>query len=1483
MKQKRVLLCLIILLSFSSIPAYAYYQQYYENFDHGIPDRILWQNTMPGPTPGTIVSSTIDDTYAITTDSYSGKYALNVTRRGADHYGGVRFRMGDEYTNPTIAYWYGWMKLTENIPTTSFLVGGITTYSEDDGLILGNSGGTVYFGLKTYNGAVQWDLNTTGPTLALEQWAFVVVGVNSTSDLCTLWVNDTQVLQKSILNADTIERYFYGLIAGQSASEPHASIILDDVGVDLETQPTMPVQNSIPLYDKERVNTTIVGVAAKYSVEVQTHGSPINRVIIQTNNTGVSVNTTYTSLNASDSSVDGRWLKVEHPFTVNTTSGNRVDFQAFAYSETVGSNQTTYSIETTPALATNSLLYFDGMNIKKVSDDSVITLTGGNYPYMLDSGVYPDGSWVVYGGTEGGQAFSTLAVNQTLDMMSLWRMNTVRLLLNIQGWKDLAERATYISNIKEICKQAENRSMYVVLSPWSVDITDGQGGLPYPPDNGANGTAVLADEDAVVAWWGSVAEELKDCGTVIYDTYNEPQAMRWSYKSDGSLNKDMDRWLWENQRYIDEIRRYVDAPVFVEVSYGEDMLWVLWAREMLDGPNIGYSGHLYSNNNFDNQNARTKPQIQTHLISDHYYNVTQTWCEVLYVGEWGHSLWAVDQTAEALKWRYVLEYMRDWNISWCEWNWRGSGTQWDMTSGTGFPQDPKQPMGRWLWNITSTNFTDATPEMWLFSAGSASIDAKNTGAYYLNDITATSTWYEANKTLSVTPSVSIDTVDFSTSYEAATFGDDGWTGTTTGAGCAVSKSTGWFTDGAKSGNSSLGAWVNSALWYKTISTNELYVLTQFNTSGWAWSDSARTIEYIRLQETVGYNLNLGLGIVEVGAGVGNWQLRFYNDTAVGLSTYTNATALPVADTAYKLKVHIKTGNGDGEVQGWIDDVLTFNYTGLENDDPNGGVITRLSVGQNMGDGNNAVTNALFDETQYDTNDPENLPPQSGYIYVFPDYLPDYAYHYTKDGQTFYKLSPLIETDNYLIDIPIDTNDTVKLFDGYFYPYTVGTQNTAYAAAGNVSIYNASWPIREITYTGGSTFNLTNYVPATSSNTITINTTASNGVSLVEYANGTNISFDYYSGNNTARFTVTGSGNVSVIIYLALPPNAPSWYSPANDTRYDPSDTVTLYWNFTDPDPGASQSAYEVELDNDVAFGSPEVDTGKTTSGNEYYLITLPGGIDLYYIRVRTWDDVDIMGAWNESKQIIVDRVDITLTAVDDRINVGATGVINTVGVFNYDGTPWAGVATLNDTLTKATVDIYWYTTASITDPTHGLSGFLSGNESIIFDQVIINTLTVNDAAPEVGDTVTFTATASLRYDGHVLNGSAPFLDTLTLRTNAGQNIAMTYNGLTWTGTHTEAAAVTRIVNTPGAVDETTYDIDNLSMNGNSVPVTWGVLYDTEGLIDPSIEILIQFIPLIALVFGLEAWNQGVIGSRLLAFVILIAVLSVLASAFNLMG
>ena len=87
-------------------------------------------------------------------------------------------------------------------------------------------------------------------------------------------------------------------------------------------------------------------------------------------------------------------------------------------------------------------------------------------------------------------------------------------------------------------------------------------------------------------------------------------------------------------------------------------------------------------------------------------------------------------------------------------------------------------------------------------------------------------------------------------------------------------------------------------------------------------------------------------------------------------------------------------------------------------------------------------------------------------------------------------------------------------------------------------------------------------------------------------------------------------------------------------------------------------------------------------------------------------------------------------------------------------------------------------------------------------------------------------------------------------------------------------------------DTVTYNaatnIATVTTTGNGVLVTLD--YATVGsLLAPSINIMIYFIPIIAMLVGLEANKQGIIGNRLFVFVVLIAALAVVAAALRILG
>ncbi|MCL6454375.1 MAG: hypothetical protein K6T78_12255 [Alicyclobacillus sp.] len=93
-----------------------------------------------------------------------------------------------------------------------------------------------------------------------------------------------------------------------------------------------------------------------------------------------------------------------------------------------------------------------------------------------------------------------------------------------------------------------------------------------------------------------------------------------------------------------------------------------------------------------------------------------------------------------------------------------------------------------------------------------------------------------------------------------------------------------------------------------------------------------------------------------------------------------------------------------------------------------------------------------------------------------------------------------------------------------------------------------------------------------------------------------------------------------------PPNAPILVSQPN---FDATTAQTLTWQFSDPDAGDSQSAYQLQI-LDTAAGTNVVDTGKVASTASSYALaanTLTNGKQ-YQWRVTTWDSSGEQGPWS---------------------------------------------------------------------------------------------------------------------------------------------------------------------------------------------------------------------------------------------------------------
>jgi len=112
-------------------------------------------------------------------------------------------------------------------------------------------------------------------------------------------------------------------------------------------------------------------------------------------------------------------------------------------------------------------------------------------------------------------------------------------------------------------------------------------------------------------------------------------------------------------------------------------------------------------------------------------------------------------------------------------------------------------------------------------------------------------------------------------------------------------------------------------------------------------------------------------------------------------------------------------------------------------------------------------------------------------------------------------------------------------------------------------------------------------------------------------------------------TISRSTTVTVTVpVINQPPSATNLKVVQPD--YCLSGPASIFsWTFTDPDPGDTQSAYRVQVDNNSNFSSPEDDSGKVTSNSNSYA-TILGKLEYnntYYWRLKVWDSKDADSNW----------------------------------------------------------------------------------------------------------------------------------------------------------------------------------------------------------------------------------------------------------------
>lgn len=341
-----------------------------------------------------------------------------------------------------------------------------------------------------------------------------------------------------------------------------------------------------------------------------------------------------------------------------------------------------------------SPLHVEGRYIKDVLNNTIY-LRGVNWEGYND-GTSRYGNWPEPGSTTPLTRYSWDDARPRAHYRVLrdeWGANAMRWLINIQDWLENTAAPTpenptagYRDHIRRGIELAQEYGIYIILAPWRV-----QGGtdwnndpLPYPPYT-HTGTSIIADQQAFIDFWVSVATELRDLPNWLIDPYNEPHMVT-------GATHDTDRATWFDviSRLIPAVRNVSDHIILVQ--WMEGVWWWLGYNNMGSwvDPFINYlearnatSNIVISTHNY--HDAFTywggRPNDLPQLLEDYTYaGLVHAATEITYpliIGEIGMQDFG-DRTAEEIIAEQIwftnaLTLFNNWGIGYVGWMWGRQG------------------------------------------------------------------------------------------------------------------------------------------------------------------------------------------------------------------------------------------------------------------------------------------------------------------------------------------------------------------------------------------------------------------------------------------------------------------------------------------------------------------------------------------------------------------------------------------------------------------------------------------------------------------------------------------------------------------------------------------------------------------------------------------------------------------------------------------